>query len=67
MVKGIKRRVKLDSKSYHTSLEHFKKGGNLYRPIVGILEKAYSKLIRKAGKSNAGQCAMEVQSVVAGV
>ena len=47
MVKRIKRRVKLDSKSYHTSLEHFKKGGNLYRPIVGILEKAYSKLIRR--------------------
>ena len=47
LVKGIKRRVKLDSKSYHTLLEHFKKCGNLYQPIVGILEKAYSKLIKR--------------------
>ena len=52
LVKGIKRRVKLDSKSYHTLLEHFKKGGNLYRPIVGILEKAYSKLIRRQESQN---------------
>ena len=52
LVKGIKRRVKLDSKSYHTLLEHFKKGGTLYRPIVGILEKAYSKLIRRQESRN---------------
>ena len=52
LVKGIKRRVKLDSKSYHTLLEHFKKGGNLYRPIVGILEKAYCKLIRRQESQN---------------
>ena len=52
LVKGIKRRVKLDSKSYHTLLEHFKKRGTLYRPIVGILEKAYCKLIRRQESQN---------------
>ena len=52
LVTGIKRRVKLDSTSYHTLLEHFKKGGNLYRPIVGILEKAYSRLIRRQERQN---------------
>ena len=51
LVQGIKRRVQLDANSYHILLEHFKNGGNLYKPIVRKLEQAYSEIIHRNGQS----------------
>lgn len=45
LVKGIKRRVKLDANSFHTLLNRFRESGNLYRPILTKLEKECSDII----------------------
>ena len=43
LVKWIKNRVKQDPPSYHVLLGRLKQSGNLYKPIVNILEAEYAR------------------------
>ena len=43
LVERIKNRVKLDPPSYHVLLGRLKQSGNLYKPIVKILEAEYAR------------------------
>ena len=43
LVRWTKNRVKEDPPSYHVLLERLKQSGNLYKPIVKILETEYAK------------------------
>ena len=43
LVRWIKNRVKQDPPSYHVLLGELKQSGNLYKPIVKILEAEYAR------------------------